>query len=337
MKKYFRLTLLFLILAEIFSFFGFLYSVFNKICFLAILIITLALCLKKLEYGIYIMMAELFAGSFGYMFFYDLNGTAVSLRIGLFVIIMSVWMAKTANKKNREEALKRFKENKFIKYYFLLFGFLLLGVIVGFLRGNGAGNVFFDANGYIYFGLIFPLITEIKALDHLKNIFSIFAASVIVVSAKTIFLLYVFSHKMYYVMEFLYRWVRDYRFAEITGMKYDFYRVFSQAHIYTLILLFFSVFLMFYSLGKNIAEKKKLFALYVLSLAIIIIGLSRSFWVGGFAAVLVMYYIFIFVQKFPWRKVLNITLALTAGAGLSLFLIFAVVKFPYPGASGEFS
>ncbi len=379
MKKYFRLTLLFLILAEIFSFCGFLYPVLNKICFGAILIITLALCLEKFEYGIYIMTAELFAGSFGYMFSYDLNGTAVSLRIGLFVIIMSVWLEKMANKKNREEALKRVKENKFIKYYFIFFALLLWGVIAGLLYGNGAANVFFDANGYIYFGLIFPLITEIRTFEHLKNIFSIFIGAVIIGALKTFFLLYVFSHKMYYAMEILYRWVRDYRFAEITGMKYGFYRVFSQSHIYALLLLFFSVLMMiyfsekdslktlsgailsdegtknpkFFSFNHGIIRSsrqsrltpqddawmhsvKLFFFLYVLTLAMIIIGLSRSFWVGGFAAVLGMYYIFIFAQKYSIKKLLNITSALAAGVVLSLVLIFIVVKFPYPKEGGEF-
>lgn len=341
MKKYFRLTLLFLVLAEIFSFCGFLYPSFNKVCFLSILIIALIASLKKLEYGIYILLAELFAGSFGYAFFYDFNGTAISLRIGLFLIIMSAWLAKMANKKNREEGIKLIKENKFIKYYFLLHVFLIWGVIAGFLYRNGASNVFFDSNAYIYFGLLFPLITEILTLEQVKNIFLIFAASVIVVSTKTMLLLYVFSHKMYYAMGFLYRWVRDYRFAEITEMKYGFYRVFSQAHIYVLILLFFMVFFIFSHLSKE-KEKdtgKKIFfaALYIISLAVIIIDLSRSFWAGGFAGVLFMYYIFIFVMRYPWKKLLNITLMLFSGAVVAFVIIMAVVKFPYPKENGEFS
>lgn len=339
MKKYFRLALLFLVLAEIFSFCGFLYPSFNKACFLTILIIALIASIKKLEYGIYILLAELFAGSFGYMFFYDLNGTAISLRMGLFLIIMSGWLSKMTNKKNREEGIKLIKENKFIKYYFLLYVFLIWGVIAGFLYRNGASNVFFDSNGYIYFGLLFPMLTEILTIEQVKNIFSIFVASAIAVSAKTMFLLYVFSHKMYYVMSLLYHWVRDYRFAEITEMKYGFYRVFSQSHIYVLIMLFFMVFFIFsrFSAKKEENKTKFFFAvLYVISLAVIIIDLSRSFWAGGFAAVLFMYYIFYFVMRYPWKKLLNITLMLFSGMIISFCIIMTVVKFPYPKAGGEF-
>ncbi len=316
------------------------------------------------------MLAELFIGSFGYLFFYEIGGTAISIRIGFFLIIMSVWLTKfLINKKERKEFLDKLKENKFaplnksidsiedkkagtyltgfLKYYFLLFLFLAWGVIWGLIRKNGISNVFFDANNYLYFALIFPLFYAIKEKEHLKAIFEIFIASIIVLSLKTIFLLFIFSHKMYYVMEFLYRWTRDFRLGEITLWQGGFYRVFFQSHIYVLIGLFFAVLWMasefqisnFKFQNKN--EKYKnfygSFALYLLFLSVILAGMSRSFWVGGFIAVIAMYGIFIFKLKYHWKKIIKFTLELALGLVLSLVFIFLVVKFPYPKESAEFS
>ena len=93
-KNLFKLTFLFLILAELLSFFGWLLPEFNTICFFVILFLTLILSLKKLEYGLYIIFAELFIGSYGYLFSLDFDGVKLSIRIGLFLVVMSVWLVK---------------------------------------------------------------------------------------------------------------------------------------------------------------------------------------------------------------------------------------------------
>lgn len=364
--RYFKTTILFLILAEIFSFCAFLHPTFNKACFMAILILALILSLEKLEYGIYIILAELFIGSFGYLFFYEIGGTSISIRIGLFLIIMSVWITKfLINKKERKEFLDKLKANRFLKYYFLLFLFLVWGGIWGIIKKNGISNVFFDANSYLYFALIFPFLYVIKEKEHLKAILEIFIASMIILSFKTLFLLFVFSHKMYYVMEFLYKWTRDFRLGEITLWQGGFYRIFFQSHIYVLIGLFFIILWMalesqkrhsetaiqggrripsFFSLNHGILHPASgaqydavTFLLFILFLSVILLGMSRSFWVGGFFAVIVMYAIFIFKLKYTWKNLVKLTLQLFLGIILSIALIFLVVKFPYPKESADFS
>lgn len=355
MTKYFRITFLFLILAEIFSFCGFLYPFFNKICFFAILFIVLIFSLENSENGIYIIFAELFVGSFGYLFFYEF----MSLRIGLFLIVMSVFLAKMVSKENRHKAIKAFKENKFIKYYLFLFVFLLWGVLWGIIRNNGLENVFFDSNAYIYFGLIFPVTSTITNFRQIKNIFSIMFAAAIVVSIKTLLLLYVFSHKMQYIMVFLYKWVRDYRFAEITAMPQGFYRIFSQTHLYVMIVLFFTAIIILRGKGNEIKDNEsplkkgsigekfffwsmineynlKAFFLFIIFLSVIAIDLSRSFWVGGFAATVAMYFVLIF-KKLPWKRLCVFSLLLIIGVAGAIGLAALTVKFPYPKETVDFS
>ena len=70
-NKIFKQTFLFIVLAELLSLCGYLLPDFNKIAFLIIVALTLILSLYKLEYGVWILLAELFIGSKGYLFFFD--------------------------------------------------------------------------------------------------------------------------------------------------------------------------------------------------------------------------------------------------------------------------
>jgi len=101
--KTFRTTFLFIVLFELLSFWGYLYPAFNSIAFIIIAVLFLAICLKRLDWGVYILLAELFIGSKGYLFYYILGGTAVSIRIAFWLIIMGVWFAKTINYWLREK------------------------------------------------------------------------------------------------------------------------------------------------------------------------------------------------------------------------------------------
>lgn len=338
--KYFRLTLIFLILAEIFSFCAFLYPIFNKICFVSILLLTLIVSLNNLGNGIYILFTELFIGSFGYLFFYDLGGTSISLRIGLFLVIMSVWLAKMINKEYRQRAITTLKSNKFLKYYLFLFVFLSLGVIIGLIGNNGTSNVFFDANAYAYFALVFPLLTTITDLKQVKNIFFILFAAATSISIKTLILLFIFSHKIYYLMGVLYPWVRDFRFAEITAMQGNFYRIFSQTHLYVLIPLFFMAVILWGNFKKIslLKRRDKIFSvlLFILFLSVIIVNLSRSFWVGGLCGFLVMGCVLIFTFKARLINIIKFFISLIVGTIGSILLIIMIVKFPYPREGTQF-
>ncbi len=92
--KKFRFYFLIIFLAELTSFAGFYYPQVREAAFFAILIIALLMSVHKLEYGLLILFTELFVGSKGYLFFYDYEGTQFSLRIGLFLVVMSAWLGK---------------------------------------------------------------------------------------------------------------------------------------------------------------------------------------------------------------------------------------------------
>ena len=160
-KNIFRHVFLYIILIELFSLFAFLVPSFMPFVFGAIFLLTLILSFKKLEYGLYILFVELIIGSLGYLFWWDLGSFKISIRIALWASVMLVWFVKILIKIFREKNLSAFKNifNKNLKYFYVLFIFIILGLVNAYFRGNDFRDIFFDFNAWIYFLLIFPALS----------------------------------------------------------------------------------------------------------------------------------------------------------------------------------
>jgi len=169
-NRKFILILAFILLAELFSLFGYLLPAslsqggfdFNKIGFFIIVILTLIASLIKLEYGLWILFTELFIGSKGYLFFFEHQGIIISIRIALWLVVMAVWFVRVVSgwlKKKPRLNFNFFQCNQCNQwfYFFILFIFIIWGVINGFLNHNEFNNIFFDFNGWLYFTLVFPV------------------------------------------------------------------------------------------------------------------------------------------------------------------------------------
>ncbi|EKE15360.1 MAG: hypothetical protein ACD_12C00049G0001, partial [uncultured bacterium] len=137
--KYFRLTLIFIIFLELISFLGYLFPLLNTVTFFSIITVALILAVIRLEYGLYLILAELFIGSKGYLFYFEINGLRISLRLALFLVVLGVWIFYYLRNKKLE-----IKKSNLFWPLILLFLFIIWGVLSGFLRGNEFDNLFFD-------------------------------------------------------------------------------------------------------------------------------------------------------------------------------------------------
>ncbi|PIP29299.1 hypothetical protein COX27_02150, partial [Candidatus Kuenenbacteria bacterium CG23_combo_of_CG06-09_8_20_14_all_36_9] len=192
--KYFKITFFLLILAEILSYLGWAHPIINTICFVVIILAMLILCLKKLEWGIYILLAELFIGSkSGAMFSLNSGDINLSVRMGIFVVVTGVWLMHElmriikridANKilaldwnykvcHSRASGNPKIKSNAVFHEIpacagmtkktgmaknIILFGIVLCWAFVwGIIRSNDFGNVFLDFNNWLYFLVALPL------------------------------------------------------------------------------------------------------------------------------------------------------------------------------------
>lgn len=122
-----------------------------------------------------------------------------------------------------------------------------------------------------------------------------------------------------------YRWTQDVAIAEISYLAGPFFRVFSPGQIFSLFLFIFSLFVVLRkSLKKDVIAsyvpdlpKGFYAALGIISFLTVILGFSRSLWLGLLASLV------IFLLYIPFRKAVMLSLAAAAcvillGFGLSV-------------------
>ncbi|MEY4744185.1 MAG: hypothetical protein RL272_130, partial [Candidatus Parcubacteria bacterium] len=92
----YRLALLFFALFELVSFWAFIVPPFSSIAWIVIVAVTAALAVKRFDLAMLILLAELFIGSQGgYMVTLGAEqGLFLSLRHGLFLIVVGIWFAE---------------------------------------------------------------------------------------------------------------------------------------------------------------------------------------------------------------------------------------------------
>lgn len=326
-KNYFRSTLIFLIFTELLSIFAWILPAFNLAVFSVILLITLILSLKKLEYGIFIAFTELIIGSHGYLFSFEYGTTLISMRIGIFMAVMLAWLIKVFKSGGLKNYWQQFREFKFFKHYLALAALLMWSLVWGIIRGNNFGYVFLDFNNWLFFLYLFPLITVSQKENFWQNFSQVALAALTWLIAKTIILLYIFSHQFMWALPETYRWIRDTRIGEITLISRNFHRIFIQSQIYALLGFFILLSTLNYKIKKPLIT-------YCLPLSVclaaVIISFSRSFWLGLIVGLFVYYLLLIIYWRKEFFKQL---LKLMAVSLISLVIIFLIINLP-PKISG---
>jgi len=343
--KIFKTSFIFIFFAELLSIFAYLLPDFNKAAFLIIGLFFFTLSVYRLEYGVLVLLAELFIGSKGYLFYFDFGGTTISIRILFWMILMSIWLVKIINRtaKTKTNPFLFYYKNKYFRYFSVLFVFIIIALINGG-KNNDFNNLFFDFNAWLYFALIFPIFESARRHDKfLARVKEVFISSTLWVSLKTFALFYFFTHNVAGVIEPLYKWVRTSGVGEITTMNSGFTRIFFQSHIFVLTGFFVFLFLLtdyFSKKNKNNLlklEKQEIYNLliFILFISVNLISYSRSNWVGWILG------LFVSVAVIVWFYGLKtffkgfLLLAFSTVAGI-LFMT-AVAKFPYPNANFAFN
>lgn len=347
-KKIIKFFLYFFI-AEIASLLVFLFFNAGNLVFILISALILFLCIKDLKYGLFILFAELFIGSKGYLFSLQIMDTQISIRIAIWLIVMSVWFAQFLINfiKNKKYSLNEyscfFRSTKLTIPFFILFISLFWGVINAYFSGNSFDNIFFDANNWLFLLIIFPAISALSIKDNLATIFDIFLSAVYWLSIKTYLLLYLFSHFNENIIGAVYKWIRDTGVGEITQMDMGFYRIFFQSHLYIFLAFFIIlIYLIFYIINNSYLKifKDKHFYFILLNLSIffsiLLISLSRSFWIGLLFGLIISLFV-VYNEKMRWKKIALLLFSGLISVFISLLLIILIVKFPFPSPIAEIS
>lgn len=331
-----KTTALFIIAAEALSLLGYYMPFAGSIAFFAAVVVFFILCLRKLEYGLFAIFAELFIGSFGYLFYFEHGGLKISIRTAFWIVFMSIWLAQTASdfikkEKNKADLFK----SSYALHFAALFIFIAAGLINGLLKNNALENIFFDSNAWIYFALVFPAFQILKSEDNIKTVKLIFLTCAFWICAKTIALAYIFSHDFHFFAADLYAWSRRNNLAEITQMASGFSRVFMQSHIFVLTGFFILLFHRLKTLRNKFSAVSSALVL-ALPLSAIAISFSRSFWFGLAAGTVFAFFATAFGLKTGFKKLAIFCAIIALSAAFGAMLAAAAVKFPFPKPSGKF-
>lgn len=333
-RKTIALTLAIFFLIETLSFGGFLWPVAGEIFFIIFLATTLLSTIYKLEYGVLIVLAELFIGSFGHLFYLNTCGREIPIRIALWLVVMLVFCCKFLIQISKQKKLAPYwlslKNFSGRKLFLLLAVFILASLLNGFLRVHSLTLISADFNAWLYFLLLIPLICVFQAdgslIEKLQNIF---LAAVFWLSFKTLFLLFIFTHDLSIAPD-IYTWLRKTLVGEMTPTLTGWPRIFIQGQIYSAIAFFAAFWLnqpgdKFRDFFQNRQIKSLLLSAWFLSA--VLISFSRSFWVA-FIGVLFLTLLIIWIRE-SFNKMVSAAVWFITSGIISFILIYLVVAFPY--------
>mgnify|MGYP000981617142 FL=1 len=136
------------------SLLAFSYPDFNQILGGLFIIAFLSLALWRFEYALLAVYAELFVGSMGHLFVFDIFGRPWPVRMIFFLLLMAVFFFRLARDFWRNGRLASFWQSwkKFSPryFYYLLAFFVVFGALNSFLRGQDLAAAISDANAWLY-------------------------------------------------------------------------------------------------------------------------------------------------------------------------------------------
>lgn len=284
-------------------------------------LLAFCLSLKRLEYGLCLAFAELFANSHGHLIFTSFLGVQVSLRMAIFCGVILAWVVWFIKGKGRGIA----KDRRFFFFLPLILA-VFLGFVIGFLT-HPTRDVFLDGNAYFYLAYVFPILTVTANQITKRWYLQVLIASAVWVIVLTLGILFVFTHVPEWLLKETYVFIRDTRTGELTKMAGPLFRVFLQSQFSVIVAGF--LFFIFALKKKTLTSKEWWLSVCGLGsvLVVVLLSLSRSFWLGILVSGA------FFIALCLWKRVLPIkrflTLA-TASTVFGLLLGFGVLFFPYP-------
>ncbi len=308
-------------------------------------IIVSILAYKRPALSISFILLELMLGGFGYLLTVSQVSpeTGLSLRMVLMGGFGLGWVLNAL--RARIWRFWRVSELLIVQVWLFVAMMLAIGLINGIV--NKQPYIFQDANAWMFLLYFVPVLDIAHRFKEdliycSKN--AIFSA-LIYLPIKALAVLYIFSHGIIFVARPLYNWIRDTRVGEITFAGGNTYRVFFQSAIYS---IFSAIFVLAYWMHDNttgdqmylkqslsnkqtriirIIKQHVNYLLWIVSLVIIIIGLSRSFWIGmisGGSFILILG--ILARKKIVWRSIFKAII----GSIFAFILIAGVVYFPFP-------
>lgn len=294
------------------------------------LIAVAILAWRSLPIGLMIAFAEIFVGGHGHLLDMDLFGFSLSIRIGIFGVVMLIWFIRFLK--------KDLKLNfNFVRDlpWLVLISAVLIGSIIGFSQ-NDLGQAFDDMNGYITVLYLLPIISLEWSQKIKKDLLQVLFGGVSWLVGFTLLLSYLFTHLNGKTLHMLYRFVRDSRLAEITlqvdsitGIEEYYYRIFMQSQMFVVVALILMLTAVFF-IWRN-QRMSDFAALSIVGLvSSIVLSMSRSFILGAVAGTGLIFILSFFHGKRPIINIVrrSLTMSILFGIGFAVAILSVVIPVP---------
>ncbi len=310
-----------------------------SVAMVGIALFVFVLALRRLDIAMLIVIAEMIAGSHGHLLSTEVIGFTISLRMILFLAVMAAWGISFIKQSSRNHFRKLLSDERML-VWIPLWVAITVGLIVGVIK-NGSMVAFQDGNAYISTLLIFPWLTVTWERWRLRSLLQVVAASSIWISFLSLGIFYVFSHFQIFTLTNTYEFLRDTRMAEITRVVGQIHRVFLPSQLSVILIGLF--FLAWTSMLSTVRQWLITGVLLLVSSSVVMfLSLSRSYWVGVFAG-LIVFIILMLVRaegKQRWYPITKVFGTFCASSLFGLLLVVGVLLFPFPnsfGTSGDLS
>lgn len=314
-----------LIILEFLSFVCYTHRPFMTPAWSALLIGVFIIGLRRPAWAVYAAIIELAVGSKGYLFFSSIGGQKISLRLGLFAVLVLLAIILGWKKHVRWHWPK-----PVALPLVLLTVWVVIMSAVGVVRGYGLATVFLDMNAFLYLGSFFTWWVLVRSDSHWREqIIVCILAGVTLVGFKSWLMVLLFGQSLPWITT-LYQWIRNTGVGEITLINANLYRVFFQSQVYDVLAIWMVLALFWRQSIKN-----WLWIPLITSTLGVLISLSRSFWLGAAAGILTM--IVLTWRRTPGFRALGSRLGIIVIAlGAAWILFNWAIYFPSirPGHGG---
>ncbi len=319
-------------------------SLIAGLCGLAVAFIAY----KRPALALSLIILEVMIGGFGYLL--AVSTPSLEMGFSLRMVIMAGfglgWALNAV--KARIWRFWRVAELLIVQIWLFVAVMLLIGLVNGFIFKQP--YVFQDANAWIFLLYFVPVLDIAHRFkdDLIRYAKSAIISALIYLPLKALAVLYIFSHGIIFLADPLYTWIRDTRVGEITPAGGNVYRVFFQSAIYS---IFASIFVLAYwmrdavigdsevnsevELGSNNFRNRIFFNLkryinvwlWIIGISMIVISLSRSFWIGLVAGGLTVLILGVLAhKKMVWRSMIKAIV----GSLIATAVIAGAIYFPFP-------
>ena len=307
--------------AECLSFLGFLQPGVRVAALAFLAVLAAAMAMTDLRWLYALLMAEMIVGTHGRLFSADLFGFPLSLRMALFAILVVGWTVHAARGCSR---ILHFRHVNVSGPLLLLIAAVALAATRGLAEGASLKAVFDDANGYAFLLLIPIGIDLFVGRESFAWLTRALTGAVAWLAAKSLIMLYLFSHDFGPILKDVFDWQRVLRLGEITMLPGGAVRVFSASDVFLLPAVFLGT-LLAWAYGR-----RKIAAWTALATAAFLLSLSRSFWLGAVVASAFMLPVFVRKDIIPLAGAGRFFRTAAAVLALALCALGFAALLPFP-------